>query len=223
MEFDKKNHTKNYLMNNSSVLFSLAQNSEDFRHSDLCKDVEILNSLKNDFYPLAEILALDYRDWVVNTAIHDQEILSIRNVYGMTISQVIACRYPELLLNDDFINDKSLKTTSEVYGSLAQFILNQYKSKGDILFRFVRAGHVLNMKSECYDFYTPKLTVEDVNLFIKNSISFMLLETNSSKLEKFKIDFYRTLATILEGVGKKFKSKLIIDANYYRNCNMYSL
>ena len=100
MEFNPAIHSKNYLLNNTDVLFKLAMSSSEFAKSSICQDWVILciKDFKQSDETVAHKLARSQSDWVLSEMAQNEHVLMYVNIYGRTVAHELA-GYQENWLN----------------------------------------------------------------------------------------------------------------------------
>jgi hypothetical protein len=99
MQFDPHVHTKEFLLNNTSVLVSLCQSSRDFHACDLAYDYDILNTEINEKgWKAAHVLATNSEIWLNEKIANDIKILKIKVSNSDKLAHFLAA-YQENWLN----------------------------------------------------------------------------------------------------------------------------
>jgi hypothetical protein len=92
MEFNPAIHSKNYLLNNTEVLFKLAISSSEFAKSSICQDWVILciKDFKESDETVAHKLARNHSEWAQSEIAKDESILRYVNNNGSTVAHELA-------------------------------------------------------------------------------------------------------------------------------------
>jgi hypothetical protein len=93
--FNADIHTKELLMRNQQLAFSLAGNSPEFAQSPLSEDLEILSLTDDDGRTLASEIAIHQPTWMLSEAAKSHEVLRITNKFGSTVAHCLAECQPD--------------------------------------------------------------------------------------------------------------------------------
>jgi hypothetical protein len=110
MKFDPAIHTKEFLLNNLSLLGVLGEISEEFAKSALCEDYELLSSIPPTAFPdrcispLAGLLARYQGSWLQSVAANNFDILKLQDSEGWTVAHLLASYHA------DWIHSEAAKT-----------------------------------------------------------------------------------------------------------------
>jgi hypothetical protein len=125
MQFDPAIHTKEFLLNNKLVLEQLALNSESFALSELCEDVELLNTRANA-RSLAHILAKNQPLWLKSKSSRNNEVLKIKDGFCTTVAHYLA-EYQSSWALSASAEDLDLLRTADTFGKMVVHVLAQHQ------------------------------------------------------------------------------------------------
>lgn len=135
MDFNPAVHTKEFLINNLEILFSLAEDSSDFAKSNLAADIDVLSqSLPGDEehgvpasgWRIAHTLASSQPEWLNNEASSDLNVLAIENDDGWTVGHTFAKHrsdwvHTKAAKNPEVLMRRTRSSNSSVLGTLARY------------------------------------------------------------------------------------------------------
>lgn len=232
MQFSPERHTKEFLLNNVSMLRSLAQFSEDFSLSDVAQDEEILKThlvisitKPSETLTVAHFLAQYQPSWTLGDAAKQKSILMLRGVGGITVAHKLAdhqkhwytfdvCKELDILMLKD---DSDHTVLHEAAFKNAVFVHEIAKNKPEILFlsskKFTTVARVLTFHKACLNYehmFKKEVLCLSDNYDKKISIAEMLVGRYKYENKDGKFD-YPDIAIILLKQGGAYRHSKEMD------------
>jgi hypothetical protein len=122
MQFNPAIHTKEFLLNNSKVLFELAEKSVGFSVSALASDLDLLRLGNNNGWTVAHELSIHHPEWIETEGSKNFEVLRLADNDGRTIAHWLAQCQSEWIHSEAAKNLEIISMNS-AYGSVALYLV----------------------------------------------------------------------------------------------------